>query len=114
MGFNPSETANGAPVFALISSTSTPSAISTSVSPFSKSTSNTPNSVMILETQVRPVSGNTHSTVSPSLALTVPAVNPRGGEGGGTNSQESSHSPSYHSAPSLQPPLSSPDYSQGP
>lgn len=61
MGFKSFAIVNGASVFAFTSSTVTPSAISTSVNPSEKSTSNTHNSVIIRETQVLPVRGNTHS-----------------------------------------------------
>ncbi|KAG9966998.1 hypothetical protein KCU61_g150, partial [Aureobasidium melanogenum] len=57
---NDSDTLNGASVFDLISSTVTPSACSINVNPVVKSTSNTANSVMILETQALPVNGNSH------------------------------------------------------
>ncbi|KAH0356910.1 hypothetical protein KCU81_g32, partial [Aureobasidium melanogenum] len=60
MTCNDSDTLNGASVLDLISSTVTPSACSINVNPVVKSTSNTANSVMILETQALPVRGNSH------------------------------------------------------
>merc|ERR1719244_1179835 len=60
--FNCGETSNSHSVAALTSSSDTPSISSVSTNPrFSKSTSNTHKSVMILLTACFPVNGNSHS-----------------------------------------------------
>ena len=61
IGFRSSETLKGAAVLLRISSTVTPSAYSTSVSPSVGLTSNTARSVMIFHTQRGPVRGKLHS-----------------------------------------------------
>lgn len=61
IAFKLGDTLKGASVFAFTSSTVTPSATSIKVSPSVWSTSNTANSVIILETHFWPVKGNVHS-----------------------------------------------------
>ena len=63
IGTTLSATLNSAPVLLRTSSTVTPSANSMSVRPDEKSTSNTHNSVIILETHDLPVSGNTQAAI---------------------------------------------------